>query len=441
MAPIGAGHGGATNTNMGSIPLAQADRRRAVTQEPDVVLRNRFVEANPVLTPNNGAAFIQRPALRAWQAVGSQGPVRGVFSQPGAFDDDFFVVSYNSLYRVSRADGTYELIDATFFGGDQNSGIKFACTGDIGTIGPRLWIADGRTLRVYQEDGFAQANLTATAIADGDVVRVGSMYYRMSTGSLDTGAPAGTVGNPWKVLIGLSVLEALTNLYLAINDTGVNGTNYSTSLTQNTDAQATHVTAAGLFARALAIGFLGNAVVTTETGANMSWLNGGTMIDGGTPGIIVVPLPDDVGVLDVGNINNFIIAIPAQGEGINGRFYWVNPGEVSIDPLDFATAERSADPVYQVVVYSDQFWLPGQNTTEVYYMSGNPDSPVTRFQGVLFDRGTHPGTALQVFDSMVLVDSFGGVFQIKGGEKRISTPDIEERIRRAIMYQNIHASI
>jgi hypothetical protein len=115
----------------------------------------------------------------------------------------------------------------------------------------------------------------------------------------------------------------------------------------------------------------------------------------------------------------------------------VNPGETTIDPLDYATAERSPDPVYQVVVFSDQFWLPGQNTTEVYYMSGDLLAPVTRFQGVVFDRGVHPGCALQVFDSMVIVDSYGGVYQIKGGEKKISTPDIEERIRRAIMKQNI----
>jgi hypothetical protein len=36
---------------------------------------------------------------------------------------------------------------------------------------------------------------------------------------------------------------------------------------------------------------------------------------------------------------------------------------------------------------------------------------------------------------MVIVDSDGGVFQISGGLKRISRPDIEERIREAIQYQ------
>lgn len=427
---------------MANIPLAQADRKRLVAQEADVILRNRYIEANPVLA-DNVPAMIARPALRFWKHVGEEsdvtkGPQRLVFSQPGAFDDDLFVVPYNSLYRVKRLDGSQTLVDNTFSGGDDNTAVRAACTGDIGEIGPRAWFADGQTLRVYTEDGFAHGKLTAASnFADGDIVRLGSMYYRMSTAGLDTGAPAGTAGNPWKVLIGASIIASLTNFYLAVNNTGVNGTDYSTALTENLDAIATTATAAGVSVRATALGAFGNVVVTTETGANSAWTNGGTLIEGGLPGIIIVPIPGDIGVLDVAVINNYVIVIPAQGEGVNGRFYWVNPGEVFIDPLDYATAERSADPVYQVKVFSDQFWLPGQNTTEVYYMSGNVDAPVTRFQGVVFDRGVHPGCALQVFGSMVIIDSFGQVYQIKGGEKKISTPDIDERLRRAIAYQNI----
>jgi hypothetical protein len=36
---------------------------------------------------------------------------------------------------------------------------------------------------------------------------------------------------------------------------------------------------------------------------------------------------------------------------------------------------------------------------------------------------------------MIIVDNQGAVFQIAGGAKRISRPDIEERIREAIQYQ------
>jgi hypothetical protein len=144
-----------------------------------------------------------------------------------------------------------------------------------------------------------------------------------------------------------------------------------------------------------------------------------------------------VGIISLGYIASYVVCVPAQGQGINGRFFWIDPGETTIDPLDFATAERAPDPVFAVVVFGDQFWLPGSNTTEVWYFTGNIDSPVLRLQGVTFDRGTWQGTALQIKESMIIVDSDGGVFKIAGGLKRITEghPDIEERIRKAIQYQ------
>jgi hypothetical protein len=126
------------------------------------------------------------------------------------------------------------------------------------------------------------------------------------------------------------------------------------------------------------------------------------------------------------------VCVPSQGQEINGRFFWINPGETSIDPLDFATAERAPDPISRVIVFGDQFWLPGSNTTESWYFTGDLDAPVLRVQGVVFDRGAWEGTGLQIKESMVIVDNEGAVFQISGGVKRISRPDIEERIRKAI---------
>jgi len=90
-----------------------------------------------------------------------------------------------------------------------------------------------------------------------------------------------------------------------------------------------------------------------------------------------------------------------------------------------------------VVVFGDQFWLPGSGTTEAWYFSGNENSPVLRVQGVVFDRGAWDGTAIQVKESMIIVDNEGAVFQLSGGMKRISRPDIEERIRQEIAFQKL----
>jgi hypothetical protein len=126
---------------------------------------------------------------------------------------------------------------------------------------------------------------------------------------------------------------------------------------------------------------------------------------------------------------------PPRATISTAAFFWINPGETTIDALDFATAERSPDPISGVGVFGDQFWLPGSNTTEVWYFTGNIDQPVLRVQGIVFDRGAWEGTAVQVKDSMIIVDNEGGVFQIQGGAKRISRPDVEELIRKAIQFQ------
>ena len=119
-----------------------------------------------------------------------------------------------------------------------------------------------------------------------------------------------------------------------------------------------------------------------------------------------------------------------------GRFYWINPGENTIDPLDFATAERSPDGITQVLVFGDMFWLMGQNTTEPWITTGVYATPMERYQGILYDRGCWPDTAVQVKDSIILVDEDGAVFQIKSGQSRISNPAIEERIRLALQRQS-----
>lgn len=414
---------------MPDVPLGRADYHRSVAKEARVQTRNRYFEQNPVLVEKL-TALISRPGLRRWLSVG-QGPIRGVYSQPGSFNDALFVVSGNEWYRVDR-DGT-----TTFLIGDLNPGggaVSMAGTGNIGETPAFMWMADGRQLFVYIENGYARGTISGSPV-NNDTVQAGSVYYKFTTGSVDAGAPAGTLADPW--LVHLSLIDSVSwqNLAWAFGATGEAGVDYSTGLALNPDIQVTGVEATAVSIRANAIGALGNAIPTTETGAAIAW-GAATLTGGGTPYVYAIQTPNDVGVISVGYIASYIVVVPAQGEGINGEFFWINPGETTIDPLDFATAERSPDPIFSVVVFGDQFWLPGSDTVEVWYFTGNIDSPVARLQGVTFDRGSWEGTALQIKESMVIVDSDGGVFQIAGGLKRISNPSVEERVRQAIQYQN-----
>jgi len=412
---------------MVNIPLGRADYHRTVAKEARIQTRNRYFEENIVLT-DNGAALISRPGLRRWLYVGN-GPIRGIYSQPGTFDGALFVVSDDQWWRVDR-DGTKTLLQAGLNPG--TGAVSMAGTGNIGDTPEYMYLADGRNLWLYVENGYATGTISGSP-ANNDVIKINSTYYKFTTGSVNAGTPAGTLANPWLVALGVNDTFSWQNFSGAIGANGNPGTDYSTALTVNTDVIVIAVSGTLVSVRSVLIGALGNAIPTTETGASIAWA-AATLTGGGTPEVTTVETPDDVGVISLGYIASYVVVVPAQGQGVNGRFWWIQPGETTIDPLDFATAERAPDPIYSVVVFGDQFWLPGSDTTEVWYFTGNIDSPVLRLQGITFDRGTWAGTAIQIKNSMVIVDNDGGVFQVSGGLERISNPSIEERIRQAIAY-------
>ena len=413
-----------------NIPLFSSDQYRRVLKTPAIALKNRFYEQNPVLSGDPGAV-VARPGLRKFAQVGD-GPIRKTFSSPGTFDGDLFVVSSNSLYRISSADLTEtDIGDLTAELGD----VSMCTTAPIEEVPAYLYIADGGVLWVYTDNGHALAHLTTSgAIANNDTVRLDEVYYKWTTGSVNAGTPLGTAANPWLVALGAGNAAALENLFNAVNASGLAGTDYTTVLTRHPLVNAIAFTITEAYFEAVTAGTAGNAYESTETGANISF-GGGTFAGGGSASLRQVMMPDDVGAISVAHINSYVIVVPVQEEATQGRFYWIEPGENTVDPLNFATAERNPDGVHQVVVFGDMFWLLGENTTEPWITTGAPAAPMERFRGILFDRGSWPGTAIQVKDSLIVVDEDGGVFQISGGQKRVSNPGIEERIRRAKQTQ------
>jgi hypothetical protein len=413
---------------MASLSLSPGDYNRAVAKQARIYLRNRYFEKNPSLT-TDGFSLLARPGRRFYQTVGD-GPIRGIYEAPGAFNE-LFVASGDNLYSVDPTDDSVTDLGAISTG-DATSHVTMAACASIGEETPaNLFVCDGETLWAYTENGFAVGQLSAVAIHDNDVVEIAGTYYKFTSGSVDTGTPTGLVGAPWLVALGLTVNASIENLYQALSMTGTAGTTYSTAMTANPEAFGYNRSGSNLYIRAILPGYLGNYVTTTETGTDMNW-GAATLAGGGDPSLIPVLIPEDAGCISIAHINSYIIVIPSQDSLSSGRFYWIQPGEIKIDVLDYATAERSPDPITQVVVFSDQVWLCGRQTTEPWIATGDVDAPFVRYSGILFDRGVWEGTAVQVKESLVLVDNDGAVFQIAGGLKRISRPDIEERIRKAI---------
>lgn len=417
---------------MTRIPLGRGAYERSAAQQPEVRVQNRFFEDDPTNLEDE-VSLLSRPALRRWLDTVGTGPIRGVYSQPGVFEEALFAASGDQLYMIER-DETVNLL-GTIGATSNESHVSFAATDD-----PFLFLCDGGILWVYSGDGFAGGVLTAVgAIANNDTVTIGSTVYKWTSGSVDAGTPAGTGANPWLVALGASNTDALSNMRAAINDTGTAGTTYSTALVAHTTVVAYTSTSATLSVRALTAGSAGNSIATTETGAQIGW-GAATLSGGGTAGLTQVLTPDDVPIISVGHIASFIICVVGSGNDSqkNGLFYWIEPFQTTIDPLNFATAERAPDPLWSVNVVGDQFWLPGSSSNEVWYPTGDEAIPFLRVQARVFDRGVWPGTPVQVKDTLILVDRDGVVYAMAGGAGapvRISNHGIEERIRTAMNQQ------
>lgn len=415
---------------MTTLNFQTSDWSRKVANSADLILKNRYFESDPSLT-ENGATMLPRPGMRNLTTIG-QGPIRGLGSEAGSFGGDLFIASFDQFYRMDN--NLNQTLIYTGLDNPLTGVVNIAITGAIGTTPEYCFVADGRDLFVYIADGYAFNILTGSPAA-ADVVRLDTIYYKWTAGGVDVGTPDGTVANPWLVALGVTPLDAYTNLANAINTSGVAGTDYSSATQINPTIKSTASSATEMVVRATVVGALGNGLPSTVTGAGITWTNGTTLTGGGTPTFQQVEMPDDVGAIDVAVINSYVIVIPVQ-DTIPGQFYWIKPGETTIDPLDFATAERSPDQVFGVQVFGDQFWLPGESTTEVWYVTGNPDAPMERLQGIVYDRGSWENTAKAVHETMIIVDADGGVFAVQGGApQRLSNPGIEEQIRNAMSFQ------
>lgn len=426
---------------MQNLPIFPSDWKRAVSKSADLPLLNRFVEQNPALNDSE-FSLISRPGLTKFTEVGT-GHIRKIYNEPGVFDGDAFVVSGTKLYRVNASTGT--ATDLGVISTDVIGDVSMAATAPIGTTTPAyLFIAEGQVLWFYTDNGHARAHLEFTGggptfILNTNEIEVNGTHYRWTNGSVDAGTPSGTSANPYLVALGANDGESLVNLANAVNAEGVPGVDYSTAISvANATIEVINYSATDMFFQVIEPGAAGNTLTASVvSGSGLTFVTGSTFTGGGTDQLNQVTLPDDAGAISVAHINSFVIVVPVQTEALGtvGRFYWIQPGERRVDPLDFATAERSPDRINQVITFSDMFWLFGDRTTEPWVTTGSAESPMQRFQGIIFDRGSWEGTAVKIRDSMIVVDEEGAVFVINNGQRRVSNPAIEERIRRSIQLQ------
>jgi len=402
---------------MVDVPLSFTESERTYAGLPTIPLVNRFLEENPATA--KGAALLARPGTDELEVYGD-GPIRAIYSLPGLFGGSAFVVSGGTLYR-REVNGEVIPISGTVY----NTG-GAVMTGVEGAGYQRLFIADGSLLQVYSGGTRATGGLVAGGNAtEGAVIRIGDVWYAWNATVVNG---AGTLASPWSVLLGADAAASLTNLAAAISFTGAQGTTYSANLGgQNQQVTAVFDEVDTLTVTARTDLAEGNTIATTSTDANMVW-SAATLTGGGVHGLSGVAVPDGLPPVGVATLKSFVLV----AIGGTDRFYWVRPGELVIQPLDFATAESQPDDVTNVTVVGDTAWFVGEGSTEVWYATGNAQEPFAPISGRVYDRGAIEGTVVTIKSTVFLVGADYVVYAIGGGPQRVSNHGVEQMIRNAL---------
>lgn len=402
---------------MPRVPLGMGFYRRDYAGGVEFPLRNLFFEQDPTSAIDE-TAMIVRPGTDFYRAFGS-GQARGLFTQEGLFGGDLFVVNGTGIVRW---DGT-TLTPITGTLSDKASPVSMTYQASPGI--ERLWIADGDNLWYYEGEGKARGNLNATGQpSNGDVVRIGSVYYEFVSANVDDNSPAGTSTNPWRVLIGLETSGSLQNLADAIGASGTPGGSYSSALVAHPNVEVRRTQPERLSVHARVAGAAGNSIVTTETGSQLSW-GSGTLTTGGTHFLTAVSVPEGASPaeapISVTTLAGYVIISVAGRQ----RMYLIRPGEFWVEA--FVSAESEPDEVLEVIAVGGEFWAMGRSTIEPFTPTGELDIPFAPVQGRQRKYGYLPGTALVLESDIIFCDEKGIVRSTSGS--RLSTHAIEEQIR------------
>lgn len=401
---------------MAQVPLGVGAYSRPYGRLPEIRCENRFFEQNPIGAEK--VSLLSRPGSKLFLDIGD-GPIRTLFSQPGVFSEDLFIVSGEELYRYD-GENAPTLIDGVVGG---LPGFPVMTSLAIPEW-EAVFVTDGLTLQYYEGEGRATGHFSATGIVDGDIVQIDTTYYEFTDDDVNAGSQNGSNSNPWLVKVGATLRDSVLNLFNAINTLGVAGVNYGTQVEIHPSVRAFELEDDSFNVRANDGGTGGNSIATVATGADMTW-GAATLEGGGGHELKLIPTPDNISFVDLTSLASHVIAVEKDSR----RFFWIRPGEVVVDALDFSSAESEPDHILNIAAVGDHLWLFGQSSTEAWYASGDADQPFLRSQGRAFSQGIIPGTFAQINDVIFVVGRDRVVYRIAGGPERISHHGIEERIR------------
>jgi hypothetical protein len=170
--------------------------------------------------------------------------------------------------------------------------------------------------------------------------------------------------------------------------------------------------------------------------------NGPSYIYNSTTNVFQQILDEDFpGAVTVGYLDGYFVFNEPNSQKI-----WVTSllDGLSIEPLDFASAEGSPDGLVSLVVSNREIWLFGTNSTEVWYDAGTADFPLQRIQGASNELGCAAAYSVAKMDNTVFwlgadARGRGMVYRANGYVgQRVSTHAVEWHIQQ---YGNLSDAI
>ena len=143
--------------------------------------------------------------------------------------------------------------------------------------------------------------------------------------------------------------------------------------------------------------------------------------------------PDFPGAIGVGFLDGYFVFNQP-----NSQKFWVTASYngLSIDALDFASAEGSPDDLVTLIVDHREVWLFGTTSVEVWYNAGLPDFPLARIEGAFNEIGCQAPYSVAKLDNALFwlgrdARGNGIVYRSKGYTgQRISTHAVEWQIQQ-----------
>lgn len=176
---------------MALIPLGIGAYSRPYGKLPEIRMENRFFEQNPTSAEN--VALLSRPGTKLLLEVG-EGPIRTLYTQPGVFGGDLFIVSGNELYRYNGVDAPLLIAGAVM-----GNGYPVMTSMSVPAF-EAIFITDGETLQYYTGVGGLNLSIVPADVVFSDLATLASYvicaqanshkFYWIAPGETDVDALA-----------------------------------------------------------------------------------------------------------------------------------------------------------------------------------------------------------------------------------------------------------